>query len=176
MWLMNVPRSLPVSIQNYGFIYTFRNIVFNYEISVISIFFKPLQSKGNYLSFYVSMCFVFGCFISCHPIQYLLSYQKEKSEGKKWHMFKFSSVISYLILVFKSYVGRGKQQVSNITLDEKQNNPKYVFNICKHQNPNLIHYILWLFYPVLIFFFFFEYSGSPDFQALIQMLNFSFQL
>lgn len=118
-------------------------------------FFKPLQSKGNYLSFYVPMCFVFGCFISCHPIQYLLSYQKEKSEGKKWHMFKFSSVISYLILVFKSYVGRGKQQVSNITLDEKQNNPKYVFNICKHQNPNLIHYILWLFYPVLIFFFFF---------------------
>lgn len=48
----------------------------------------------------------------------------------------------------------GKPQVSNITLDEKQNNPKYVFNIYKHQNPNLINYILWLFYPVLIFFFF----------------------
>lgn len=89
-----------------------------------------------------------------HAILYNIFFHIKKKKWKKWHMFKFSSVISYLILVFKSYVGRGKQQVSNITLDEKQNNPKYVFNICKHQNPNLIHYILWLFYPVLIFFFF----------------------
>lgn len=105
-------------------------------------FFKPLQSKGNYLSFYMSTC-VLCLDVFYHAILYnnLFQIKKKKKGGKKWHMFQFASVISYLVFVFKSHVRGKRQQVSSITLDEKPNKPKYVFTICRHQNPNFINKI-----------------------------------
>lgn len=82
MWLMNVPRSLPVSIQNYGFIYTFRNIVFNYEISVISIFLSHFSQKEITCHF---MCPCVLCLdVLYHAILYNIFFhiKKKKVKGK----------------------------------------------------------------------------------------------
>lgn len=62
-------------------------------------------------------------------------------------MFKFAPFSVFLpkncfqVSSLGLVVGGGHPQVSSATLYEKERKPKYVFNICGHQRPNLVHSI-----------------------------------